>query len=413
MSIPEIVLDIDSLRELGPRPQRILLVAPQPFYENRGTPIAVRQVLEALSELGHQVDVLTYPVGDGIDIPGVRVFRCANPFRIRSVPIGLSVRKLVLDAALVGALWRRLRRMRYDCIHAVEEAAFPAVWMSRRHGIPVIYDMQSSLPEQLETYRVFGLRPIQRVLRRCEAWLLARADMVISSTGLAQNVRESAPGVNVREWSFPAQVPADCAGSASTLRAELQIPEGCRVVVYTGSFEPYQGLDSLLAAMPAVAAAVPNTVLVLVGANGAPAASLRRIANGLRLNGAVRILPQQPRDRIPDYLALADVLVSTRAHGGNVPLKIFDYMAAGRPIVATDIPTHRTLLNEERAVLVAPEPAAIAEGITRVLRDRRLATSLTQAALGFAQNQLGWDGFVRGIDDAYYQVFAGGGRSAA
>jgi glycosyltransferase involved in cell wall biosynthesis len=364
-------------------------------------------VLEALSELGHQVDVLTFPVGEGIDISGVRVFRCANPFRIRSVPIGLSVRKVVLDATLVGALWRRLRHTRYDCIHAVEEAAFPAAWMGRGRGIPVIYDMQSSLPEQLETYRVLGVRPIQRVLRRCEAWLLARADMVISSTGLAQRVRESASKVEVREWSFPSAAPPYCDRTTRQLRAELGIPEDGRVVVYTGTFEPYQGLNSLLAAMPAVAAAVPEAVLVLVGATGGRAAELRQCAGRLVLNGTVRILPQQPRDRIPDYLAMADVLVSTRVYGGNVPLKIFDYMAAGRPIVATDIPTHRTLLNEERAVLVAPEPASIAEGITRVLQDQNLASSLTRAALAFAQDQLGWRAFVDGVNDAYYQLFAG------
>src|SRR5919112_1243404 len=59
---------------------RILVVAPQPFYQDRGTPIALRQVLQALGELGRPVDLVTYPVGTDVTIPSLRVYRSANPF---------------------------------------------------------------------------------------------------------------------------------------------------------------------------------------------------------------------------------------------------------------------------------------------------------------------------------------------
>src|SRR5215208_6963958 len=65
--------------------RNVLVVAPQPFYEDRGTPIAVRRLLEALSELAYNVDVLTYPVGRDLELPGVRVLRTANPFGLRRV----------------------------------------------------------------------------------------------------------------------------------------------------------------------------------------------------------------------------------------------------------------------------------------------------------------------------------------
>ena len=144
---------------------RVLVVAPEPFYEDRGTPIAVRNVLQALSELHYEVDLLTYPVGQPVSIPGLRIFRSPNPFRIRQVPVGFSGRKLLLDATLVPAIWRQLRRVRYSCIHAVEEAAFPAVVLGHLYGIPVIYDMQSSLPEQLLRYWAFRGRRLQAILR--------------------------------------------------------------------------------------------------------------------------------------------------------------------------------------------------------------------------------------------------------
>src|SRR5215207_7453189 len=129
--------------------RRILVVAPQPFYEDRGTPIAVRQVLQALGELGRSVDLLTFPIGSDIGIPGLNIVRSANPFGFRRVPIGLSFRKVVLDLPLTWALRRLVVPGRYSCIHAVEEAAFPAALLAQRYGIPLLYDMQSSLAEQL------------------------------------------------------------------------------------------------------------------------------------------------------------------------------------------------------------------------------------------------------------------------
>jgi hypothetical protein len=121
----------------------VLLVAPQPTYEDRGTPIAVVHVLQALSELGCDTDVLTYPIGVDVPLPGVRWFRTANPLGFEHVPVGLSWRKLALDLLMLPKMASMLRKTRYDYIHAVEEAAFPAALLGRLMGIPLLYDMQS------------------------------------------------------------------------------------------------------------------------------------------------------------------------------------------------------------------------------------------------------------------------------
>ena len=384
--------------------RRILLVAPEPFYEDRGTPIAVRCVIEALSELRYQVDLLTYPVGQSIEVEGLRVLRSANPFQIRHVPVGLSLRKILLDGALVPALWLRLRRERYYCIHAVEEAAFPAVVLGRHYGVPVIYDMQSSLPEQMAKYRALRGRSVQALLRRCEAWLLHRADAVVSSAGLLQKVAETSPDTLAREWHFPSAPAAPSAGTDSALRAELEIPAGAPVVVYAGTFEPYQGLSTLLAAVSRVVEAVPDAVFVLVGGEGEPADEIRREAVRLKLTDRIRLLGRKPRTEIPRYLAMADLLVSPRCYGDNLPLKVFDYLAAGRPIVATDLPAHRALLDESRAVLTEPTAAGLAGAITDLLRDRPRAAQLASSARAYAASNLGWKRFVATVNVVYEEV---------
>jgi glycosyltransferase involved in cell wall biosynthesis len=383
---------------------RVLLVAPQPFYEDRGTPIAVDNVLRALSQLRYRVDVVTYPVGRAVEIPGVRIIRAANPFGIRRVPIGFSARKLLLDTTLMYATWAQLRRERYACVHAVEEAAFWATWLGERYGVPVIYDMQSSLPEQLVNHRMFRGTRVQRAMRACERWLLRHADAVVSSAGLLQRVAAEAPGTIAREWHFPTAPAMPAPSVVDELRRELGIPAGARVVMYTGTFEPYQGLSLLLQAAPRVVEAVPGTVFVLVGGDGDGAVAVKAEAEQRGIYGALRLLGRKPRAEIPAYLSLADVLVSPRIYGDNLPLKVFDYMAAGRPIVATDVPAHRAVLNERLARLTAPSGDALADSIAELLLQPGSAAALAESGRAYAVRHFGWYGFVHGVGSVYSAV---------
>ncbi|MEO7986585.1 MAG: glycosyltransferase, partial [Gemmatimonadales bacterium] len=370
---------------------------------------AARQVLAALGQLGYSVDMLTFPVGGDVQIPGLRILRTSNPFGVREVPIGFSHQKLLLDLSLASALSRQLRERHYTCIHAVEEAAFLAVAATRFRRVPILYDMQSSLPEQLANRPGFRLWPVRRALESAERWLLRRCDLVVASAGLAAHVSHTVPDAVVHEWRFPSTQPEVAPVEMRSLREQLELPPDLPLVVYSGTFEAYQGLHDLLDAIPLVRARVPSATFVLVGAdrNGAPVG--HRYAAGLQNSGALRIIERQPRSRMAPYLAMADVLVSPRVYGGNLPLKIFDYLAAGRAIVASDIPTHRTVLAEDRAVLVKPGPEALAAGIVGVLEDRHCALRLGHAARLFAERHLGWDGFVESVAEFYDEVHASAG----
>lgn len=384
--------------------RRILVVAPQPMYEDRGTPIAVHNVLRALSQLDYQVDLVTYPVGRPIEIPGVRVIRAPNPLGIRHVPVGFSFRKLLLDATLVPVMWLQLARRRYSRIHAVEEAVFPAVILGWVYRTPVVYDMQSSLPEQMVTHRVFRTSLMQRWLRACEGWLLRRVSLVVSSAGLLRRVAEVAPETPAREWHFPTELAEPALGETAALRRELGITPTAPVVLYAGTFEPYQGLPLLLDSIKEVRAAVPTAVFVLVGGSGESAEVIRREVEQRRLNGGIRLLGRKPREQMPAYLGMANVLVSPRRYGDNLPLKIFDYLAAGRPIVATDVPAHRAVLDETRAILIPPAAAQLTAAVVHLLTRPDVSAQLAAAGREYAANRLGWHRFVQSVDSVYTEV---------
>lgn len=387
--------------------RRILVLAPQPFYQDRGTPIAVRELLGALSVLGYAVDLLTFPAGCDFPMEGVRHIRAPNPFAFRTVPVGLSLRKLALEPGFFMTARALLRRHRYDCVHAVEEASFIALCLCRGN-VPVIYDMQSSLPAQLARKAAFRLSPVQRLLRSSERWLLESADTVLAFSGLAAHARTVAPRARVREWHYPAAAAHHSTEQVSSLRAELGIPDGAPVVMYTGTFEPYQGLPELLGAVRGVVREVPEAVFVLVGADGRPGEAVAAEVRRLGLNGEMRLVDRQPQHRIAAFHALADVLVAPRAYGSNLPLKIYAYMAAGRPIlVSGPVAEDNDVLSSDRALLTNHSAPSIAAGITRLLLDRPMAERLGAAARAYADEHFGNDRFVDEVRALYDEVIAG------
>ncbi len=106
---------------------RILLLAPQPFYQDRGTPIAVRLLATELARLGHQVDLLVFHEGEDVSIPGVTIFRTRSSPYIKNIPPGFSLKKIICDLRMYGVADTLLQAHSYDLIHAVEESVFIAI----------------------------------------------------------------------------------------------------------------------------------------------------------------------------------------------------------------------------------------------------------------------------------------------
>src|SRR6185436_2842931 len=93
---------------------RILMIAPEPFFEPRGTPFSEYHRIRALLELGHTVDLITYPFGRDVTLPGLRVFRSLRPPFVNDIGIGPSWRKIPLDLALFAAVLRKAVTGSYD-----------------------------------------------------------------------------------------------------------------------------------------------------------------------------------------------------------------------------------------------------------------------------------------------------------
>jgi Glycosyltransferase Family 4 len=159
---------------------RILMIAPQPFFTPRGTPFSIRGRIQALAALGHLVDLVTYHAGDDIALPGLCIYRTPSIPWVRNVPIGPSYTKIYLDILLFGLALSRLLSQKYDVIHTHEEAGLMGAIFARWAKAQHLYDMHSSLPQQLKNFKAYNYPPIVKFFESLERFVVRRADAVIA-----------------------------------------------------------------------------------------------------------------------------------------------------------------------------------------------------------------------------------------
>jgi glycosyltransferase involved in cell wall biosynthesis len=356
-------------------------------------------MVTALLGLGHEVDLLTFPQGEPAEVPGLRHLRSLR-LPVGRVKAGASFAKLVLDVPFMAeAVWR-MATGRYDLVHAVEEAALLVAPFARLFRVPLVADVDSSIPDQLR-YSGFARRgPLPWLADRLETQALRQATAAVTvCQSLTDGVRRKAPATPVFQIEDPPLVdrtPPDPAVVAS-LRRELGLEAGRPVVLYSGNFEPYQGVDLLVD----VAALVPEATFLFMGGEPPEIAALRARAGR---GGRCVFAGKRPPSELPAFLALTDVLASPRRAGENTPFKLYTYLASGRPVVATRIATHTQLLDDTTAFLVEPTPAGLAAGLREALANPGKAKARAERSQSLIEREYSPARYAEKVKAAYAAV---------
>jgi glycosyltransferase involved in cell wall biosynthesis len=372
------------------------MIAPEPFFEPRGTPFSEYHRIKALLELGHTVDLVTYPFGRDVSLPGLRLFRCMRPPFIHEIGIGPSLAKIPLDLLLTVTAMRRALSERYDVVHSHEEGSFIGVFLAALLRVPHLYDMHSSLPQQLSNFAFSTSRALTSAFTWMERFVIRRSRVVIV---ICPHLQEVVHGIepNVRSVlieNAPGSGDTPVAGSGATIRAELGLPADAPMVLYTGTFEAYQGLDLLFDAARHVLARRADAKFVLAGGRPAQVAVASAQAERAGVSGAIIFAGQRPAEEIPLFLDAADVLVSPRSTGTNTPLKIYQYLRSGCPIVATRLLTHTQVLDDSVSILTEPNAAAFADGILAALSDPERARGVGERARQLAETKYSYEAYL-------------------
>ncbi len=378
---------------------KILLLAPHPFYQERGTPIAVDLLLTVLARRGDRVDVVTFHEGAARTYPGVTLHRIRRLPGMSGIRPGFSLKKLVCDVFMLAKALRLAARGHYQVVHAVEESVFMAMLIRLCFRIPYVFDMDSSMPRQMtEKFRLLAM--FAPILKWFEGRAIRHALAIVPvCDALAEIARPYNPRklCLLRDVSLLASAPL--AADYKLPPALAAIPHPC--FLYIGNLERYQGIDLMIDSFAILLKNDVRATLVIAGGKEADIRHYRTIADEADLGQNVRFLGPWPVDRMAELFAVADVLVSPRIQGNNTPMKIYSYLQSGKPILATDLPTHTQVLTSDVAELVPPTPEIFAAGMRWLLEHPDKGRTLASQAKILADTHYSFPVFERTVRELY------------
>lgn len=380
---------------------RILLLAPHPFFIERGTPIDVLLVLRGLSQRpATHVDLVTYQDGSDVELPQVTVHRSRDLRVTRNTKPGFSLKKVVADVFLSMKAWSLMRRHRYDLVHAGEESVFLALVFKHLYGVPYVYDLDSSIAQQLVESMPF-LRPFSPVFDYLETVAIRQSVGCLPVCNALAELCERKGARFIETLHDISQLKEPDSARTGWLLQELGLAAGSRLVLYSGNMEGYQGVELLIRGFAMSAERDRRLHLVIIGGTPKDIHRHRRLAEQLGAVGRVHFLGPKPFDQLHLFLAEADIAACPRTSGINTPMKIFPYLHSGTALLATRLYSHTQILTDQHALLVDPSPDGIARGLLELAADEGLRRRLGAAGRELVERNHTFDAYRTRLHGAY------------
>jgi glycosyltransferase involved in cell wall biosynthesis len=333
---------------------KILVIAPTPFFSDRGTHIRILEEAYALEGRGHSVTIATYHIGkeiaddlhSRIDVRRIRRLL----FWYQKLEAGPDWQKIILDLLLIKKVFFLARTKRPDVIHAHLHEGVLVGWIVQKllfwRGMLLVADFHGSLTKEMVSHAYLKQSFLQKVFRTIEIWIDNLGDVAVASSW--DNAEEIK---SIRKKSSVTVLPDgtrlrmfDHLLDKKTLRAKYNVPENKVVVTYTGALIPNKGVKYLFDAIPQVALACPEAHFVIAGF---PVDQITEYTENEEFMQQVTVISPLPYFDLPKILKMADIGVdpkdpSVRQASG----KTLQYMGAGLPVVVFDTQNNREYLGE-------------------------------------------------------------------
>ncbi len=341
--------------------------------------IHIQEIVRAFRALGHEVRVAALAGVAGEELTSGKRLLGLLPalpawlYELLSFGYNLHGYRMLL---------REARSFRPDLLY--ERYAlntFCGVWASRRLGVPLILEVNAPLAYEQEK---LGSLAFRRLARRSERWICSNSTRTIVVTGVMRDILASSGVprehmVVVTNGVNPQKFHPGVSAQGVARRYGL---EGKIVVGFVGWFRKWHGLETLVEVFRDAHLAELGVRLLLVG-DGPARPEIERLVGAHDLGHAVVLTGPVPHDEIPAHIAVMDVAVQPSAPEYACPMKIVEYMAMAKCIVAPDQPNIREIVQDAQNGLLFPpgDPTALARALLRVIRDRDQRLSLGRSAL--------------------------------
>lgn len=385
--------------------RRVLVLAPTPFFADRGCHMHIAEQAYALQRRGLEVVLVTY--GLGRDVPGLAIRRTVRVPWYRKLGPGPSWHKFYVDPLLLGTALRVARIFRPDVLHAhLHEGCVLGAALRRMLRVPLVFDVQGSLTGELLAHRFPLVRPpfLRRTWYALERWIDHLPDVLVAqSTEMREELLGqfrvppdrlfmAYDGVNTNVFR-PGERDRE-------LARQLNIPLDRKIIVYLGGLDLYKGVESLLEAFPEIRRRIPTAFLLLMGYPNE--AYYQRRAEELGVADAVRVTGKIPYEEAPRYLALGDIAVAPKRSQTEANGKIYTYMACGLPTVAFDTVVNRDILGDLGVyVRQLDDVQGLAAALVALLADDARRLTLAEQVRDKAVRDYSWDGVAARLEAAY------------
>jgi glycosyltransferase involved in cell wall biosynthesis len=375
---------------LGTPVRRVLVLAPTPFFGDRGCHVRIYEEVRALARRDIQTEIVTYPAGR--DLPDVVIRRAPRLPGLKPRVLGPGYSRPALDIVLVGTGYRAVRRFRPQIVHAhLHEGIAVGAALRALTGIPLVADLQGSLTEELIDHDF--LRPsgtLVGMMRGLERWLVHQPDALVSSSTAGASLLTSQGVDPGRIESLPDGADLEHfspLGPDPELVARFGL-QGKQVIVFLGVLTEYQGVDALLAAVPAVVARAPSAHFLIMGYPNEEHYRARVRERGLTAH--VTLPGRIAYEQAARHLGLGVLAVSPKQSLTEANGKLLNYMACGLPIVATETPVNREILGDLGVYAAVGDAAALADALVALLEDARRRAALGAALRARAESLFSW-----------------------
>ncbi|MBW2058259.1 MAG: glycosyltransferase family 4 protein [Deltaproteobacteria bacterium] len=365
----------------------------------KGPAVHVRGIVRGLREMGCKVTLVASgsPLGEDPDgfVP-LKTRRCSNG-RMGGV---LSILSRLLDLLFLSSRHLASHDLAYARdYHVALVSLLPKILLRRR----LIYEINGLPSEEwlMKSPRALG-RVVAGVIKSCERLAAKYSDRIVAVTeGLRQHlvcrlgVDPGKVAVVPNGVDTAAFHPMDDPGSLESLRMRLGLPREAALVLFVGNLASWQGIDTLLDSIPLIAASVPHARFLIVG-DGRLGEELRKKSGAMSISGLVLFTGTVPHEEIPRYINLADVCVAPfvrkrNSRTGVSPLKIHEYMACGKAVVASRVKGLDFVEETGAGLLVEPEdPPALARGIVELLQDPQRRASMGRIGAELVEQNFDW-----------------------
>lgn len=381
------------------------MIAPTPYFSDRGCHVRIYEEARALTKLGHEVCIVTYHLGR--DMPGVRVVRTLRVPWYNKLEAGPSWHKPYLDLLLLWKALEEARSFQPHVIHAhLHEGTLVGSVLKYVLQIPLLFDYQGSLSGESFNHGFMSEASLKmRLFKSLERFINRQADHIITSS-------EQGRQELIHCWGItPTHVSTLIDGvdtdefrqfSRSEARQKLGIAHDVKLVVFLGLFNRYQGVDLLLDAIVILKSESPDVRWLLMGF---PDEEYRKKAEEMGVADIITFTGRVKYDQAPMYLSAGDVAVSPKLALTEANGKLFNYMACGLPTVVFENSINREIMDDDGVYCEHGNTKAFAEAIRLLLYDRVAMIKISQRLRERAVAVHSWSSRAKEIVSAYKKIF--------